>query len=275
MQQALNFFPEPHGQRSFLPTFFPTLRTGSRFFSVDCWLPAMAASWTWRMPPETGTAAAASCESADWWIVWARSSFQCDPRYERNSGSKCSTRKIRSVAVGDAVPHLGEDAHALALVLDLGVDLSIALQADGAPQVVHRSQVLHPACVENLQQDDLFHLAHFGAMLGVQGVDQQDTGVGGGQGAQLVGGRLDTKGLMSPGGQIGQGRGVASCAVLLPTRRRRIGRVEPVIQLVGQRSSLVSIMSLLEQESLDLGPQQRPDLSGVDDGVEPFRRPGR
>src|SRR5208283_4861699 len=49
----------------------------------------------------------------------------------------------------------------------------------------------------------------------------------------------------------------------------------PAIQLVGQRSSLVSIMSLLEQESLDLGPQHRPDLSGVDDGVKPFRRPGR
>src|SRR5579883_1575484 len=35
-QQALYFLPDPHGQGSFRPTFFPTLRTGSRFFSVDC-----------------------------------------------------------------------------------------------------------------------------------------------------------------------------------------------------------------------------------------------
>ena len=35
MQQALNFLPDPHGQGSLRPTFLPTLRTGSRFFSVE------------------------------------------------------------------------------------------------------------------------------------------------------------------------------------------------------------------------------------------------
>ncbi|QEH32951.1 hypothetical protein OJF2_14410 [Aquisphaera giovannonii] len=91
-------FAGPQGQGSLRPTFFPTLRTGSFFFSVDRWLPAMAASWVSRMPPDDGAATAATSASADWWIVLARSSFHREPRYERNSGSKCSTRKMRSVA---------------------------------------------------------------------------------------------------------------------------------------------------------------------------------
>lgn len=48
MQQDLNFLPEPHGQGSFRPTFLPTFRTGSCFFSAAFWLAAIAASClTW------------------------------------------------------------------------------------------------------------------------------------------------------------------------------------------------------------------------------------
>ena len=46
--------------------------------------------------------------------------------------------------VADARPHLLEDLHALAFVLDLWVDLGVAAQADRAAQVVHRVQVVFP-----------------------------------------------------------------------------------------------------------------------------------
>ena len=52
-----------------------------------------------------------------------------------------------------------------------------------------------------------------------------------------------------------------------------IGRVEPAIELVGERGPLVVLVGQLEQERLDLGPEHRPDLVGVDDRVEPLASP--
>ncbi len=169
MQQALNFLPDPQGQGSFRPTFFPTLRTGSRFFLGGALAGGdggvLGLADVARRP-----GLPASCDSAWSWMVWARSSCQREPRWCRNSGSNCSTRKIEvGDAVADAGPHLGEDPHSLALVLDLGIDLGVALQADRAAQVVHGAEVFHPARVEDLQQDGLFHFAHLGPVLGVEG----------------------------------------------------------------------------------------------------------
>ena len=65
-----------------------------------------------------------------------------------------------------------------ALVLDLGIDLGVALQADRAAQVVHGPEVFHPARIEDLEQDGLLHLAHLGPVLGVEGVEQERADLG-------------------------------------------------------------------------------------------------
>ena len=46
------------------------------------------------------------------------------------------------------LPHQLEGPHAFALVLDLGIDLGVAAQADARPQMVHRQQVVFPGGVE-------------------------------------------------------------------------------------------------------------------------------
>ena len=96
MQQALNFLPDPQGQGSLRPTFFPTLRTGSRFFSVDRWLAAMAASCWLRTPPGGCARRRAATRPAGGSSGPGRAA-SASRGTSRNSGSNCSTRKIRSV----------------------------------------------------------------------------------------------------------------------------------------------------------------------------------
>ena len=60
------------------------------------------------------------------------------------------------------VPHRLEGPHPLALVLDLGIDLGVAPQADAGAEVVHRQQVVFPGRVEELQHQRPLHLSHFG-----------------------------------------------------------------------------------------------------------------
>ncbi len=112
MQQALNFLPDPHGQGSLRPTFFPRLRTGSRFFSVDRWLPAMAASCCWRTPPR----------GRHWGelrlglVVDRLGAVELPLRAEvvEELGVELFDAEDQvGDAVADAVPHLGEDPHAL------------------------------------------------------------------------------------------------------------------------------------------------------------------
>ena len=169
MQQALNFLPDPQGKGRCDRPFLPTLRTGSRFFSVDRSLAAMAASCCWRMPPEVG--AAASCGLG--LLVDGLGPVELPPRAEvvEELGIELLDPEDQvGDLVADAGPHLGEDLHPFALVLDLGIDLGVAPQPDLAAEVVHGAEVFHPARVEDLEQDGLFHLAHFGPVDGVEGV---------------------------------------------------------------------------------------------------------
>ena len=53
--------------------------------------------------------------------------------------------------VADRAPHLLEELHAFALVLDLGIDLSIADQPHTAPQAVHDEQMVLPGSIDDLQ----------------------------------------------------------------------------------------------------------------------------
>ena len=110
--------------------------------------------------------------------------------------------------VGDAVPHVREDLHPFALVLDLRVDLGIALEPDRAAEVVHGPEVFHPARVEDLEQEDLLHLAHLGPVAGVEGIDEGGAGLVSPLCQQVVGGRLDAQLASCPGGKVGQGRRV-------------------------------------------------------------------
>ena len=163
------------------------------------------------------------------------------------------------------------------LVLDLGIDLSVALQADRAAQVVHGPQVFHPARVEDLEQDGLLHLAHLGPLLGVEGVEQRAADLGRGHRLELVGADLQLQGLVGPGGQIGQGRGIGWRSVLVGAGAGEPGGRELGLELLGQPGSLVVLVSQADQALLDLGAEQGAELFGVDDGVVALatpRRPG-
>ena len=177
MQQALNFLPDPHGHRSLRPTFFPTLRTGSRFFSVERSLPAIAASCCWRTPP-VGCGAG---ELRLGLLVDGLGAVELPPRakvVEKLGIELLDAEDQVGDAVADSVPHLAEDPHPFPLVLDLGIDLGIALQPDRAAEVVHGPQMFHPARIEDLEQDRLFHLAHLGPVSGVEGIEQSVADLG-------------------------------------------------------------------------------------------------
>ncbi len=70
----------------------------------------------------------------------------------------------------DAGPHQFEDPHPLALVLHLRIDLRVAAQADAAPQVVHRKEVILPGVVEDLEHDRALHPLHLLAAVVAAGV---------------------------------------------------------------------------------------------------------
>ncbi len=118
MWQFLNFLPLPQGQGSLRPTRSSRLRIGSSFLiglgAVD-----------------RGLLLAGDLAGVPGACSWMASlSTQVEPT---KSSSSCSMRKIRSVTRSPTRrPHLLVGPHALALVLDLGIDLGIAPQAHAA-----------------------------------------------------------------------------------------------------------------------------------------------
>ena len=222
MWQALNFLPDPHGQGSLRPTFFARLRTGSRFFSGECWLPAMAASCCWRTPPGAGVGG----ELRLGLVVDGLGAVELPLRAEvvEKFGVELFDAEDQvGDAVADAVPHLGEDPHPFPLVLDLGIDLGVALQADRAAEVVHGPQVFHPARIEDLEQDGFFHLAHLGPLLGVEGVEAACGGprprTWTARSSALISSPRD---CWAQAGEFGQGRGIGVASPVL------VGGWEPV-----------------------------------------------
>ena len=124
------------------------------------WVPSMAACcWLddlgWR-------------RRASSWM--ASASTQVEPT---KPSSSCSIWKTRSVTSSPTdVPHRLEHPHAFALVLDLGIDLGVAAEADAGAQVVHRQQVVFPGRVEDLQQQ---RCAPCGASRGGSGLRRLST----------------------------------------------------------------------------------------------------
>ncbi len=172
MWQALYFLPDPHGHGSLRPIFLPVFRSGSCLTSPL--LAAIAASCWARTP--LPAARRRPRPRAPWpALVDGPGSIELPPGAE--VGEEIGVELLHAEnqvghLVADPRPHLLEDLHALALVLDLRVHLRVAPQADRRAEVVHRPQVFHPVGIEDLEHEGLFHLAHLGPMLGVEGVDQ-------------------------------------------------------------------------------------------------------
>ena len=72
----------------------------------------------------------------------------------------------------DRAPHLFEQLAAFPFVLDLGINLSVAHQADGTAQVIHGQQMVFPRAVDQLQDELPFHPANFRSIAIFDGVEQ-------------------------------------------------------------------------------------------------------
>ena len=90
-------------------------------------------------------------------------------RRERRSGAACpfspstltcTLKIIRAKSRPDAVHQVAEEREGLVLVGDQRVDLGEAAQVDALAQVVHVEQVLAPAFVDDLQQQEALERAH-------------------------------------------------------------------------------------------------------------------
>ncbi len=115
MQQFLNFLPLPQGQGSLRPT-----RCCGCGSARSCWSACGAVDRRLLLLGDLAGRRALLRESP-------RSRPTCEPT---KPSSSCSMRKIRSVTRSPTdAPHQLESPHALALVLDLGIDLGIAAQA--------------------------------------------------------------------------------------------------------------------------------------------------
>ena len=121
-----------------------------------------------------------------------------------SNSSSSSMRKTASVILScDAVPHLVERLHALALVLGLRIDLRVADEADAGAQVVHRQQVLLPGVVEPLQQQAALQAAHLRPVAVVEGVPQHLPRLVLRHAGQRLGRDLDAVRLLEPLGDPG------------------------------------------------------------------------
>ena len=139
-------------------------RAGRGCGSARAWhrrrLPALVCCWLrWNSSVAPGASACV-----------APVSTQVEPT---KSSLSCSILKIRlGRLVADRAPHLLEQLHAFALVLDLRIDLGIADQADAAAQLVHDQQVVLPGRIDDLQEQHPLHPPHLGPVAVLDGREQ-------------------------------------------------------------------------------------------------------
>ena len=185
MQQFLNFLPLPQGQGSLRPTRSCRLRIGSSLRSV--WVASMAACCC----PAISEAEGASS--------WMAALF--DPRRRARGIHLLHAEDQIGDTLGNARPHQLERPHALALVLDLGIDLGVAAQAHAGAQVVHRQQVVFPGRIENMQHQIAFQPAHLGAVAVFDGDFQAPFELFAIHSAQVLGRQVAVQALPQPGRQ--------------------------------------------------------------------------
>ena len=158
MWQFLYFLPLPQGQGSLRPTRWPRLRIGSGF-SVSL---VGGAGLLLALLVLLGRAGRFGVRGA-----------RLDPgRADEFFVELLDLEDVLRGPVADVLPHLVEELHPFALVLDLGIDLGIAHQADRAAQPIHHQQVVFPGRIDDLQQQHPLHPPHLGAVAIVHGIDQ-------------------------------------------------------------------------------------------------------